>query len=94
MKKLSLKSKLLLGAILMGGTIAGAHAFVNLPNPQDPTYDWVGEPNAPNNPSGTLDDQTIGQALLHFGCSEGETPCANGERVSGEGDEFVTIYFD
>lgn len=93
MKKLNLKSKLLLGAILMGGTVAGAHAFVNLPNPQQQTYDWTGAPNAPNNPGGSLDNQTIGQALLHFGC-EGETNlCATGVATDGVSDD-VTIQFD
>lgn len=91
MKKLSLKSKILLSAILLGGGIAGAQTLVNMPKAADPTYDWTSNANAPQNPSSTLDDKTIEQAMDHFGC-EGEGPvCASGELVSGSGDATATI---
>ncbi|MGO3307509.1 MAG: hypothetical protein ACTILG_12685 [Sphingobacterium sp.] len=93
MKKISLRSKILLGAVLLGGTFAGAHAFVNLPGAQETRYDWTGAPNAPNNPGGTLDNQTEAQASTHFGC-EGETEvCAIGVATDGVGDD-VTIRFN
>lgn len=93
MKKLSLKSKILLGAILLGGTAAGAQIISKLPSAEESTYDWTGAPNAPDNPGGTLDNETITQALEHFGC-EGETKlCATGVATDGVSDD-VTIQFD
>ncbi len=94
MKKLSLKSKILLGAILMGGTVAGAHTISNIPSAQETRYDWVGEDDAPENPGGTLNNQTVSQAIGHFGCSEGDNECAKGTRVSGTGAPNLTIYFE
>ena len=94
MKKLSLKSKILLGAILIGGSMAGAHAFVNSPNPQEPRYDWVGTNNAPDNPNGVLLNATIPTAVQHFGCNQGETECAIGTLFSGNGAPSMTSYLD
>lgn len=84
MKKLRLKSKILLGAIMMGGMAAGAHAFSNLPNPADPTYRWTSSPDAPNHPSEVLDNATAETAKGYFECDgDGET-CATGTLVSGD----------
>lgn len=94
MKKLNLKSKLLLGAILIGGTIAGAHAFVNMPSAQESTYNWEAEDDAPLNPGGTLNNQTVSQAIQHFGCEGDDNLCATGQRVTGTGDLVVEINFD
>lgn len=94
MKKLSLKSKILLGTILMGGTFAGAHAVVNTPDAQESTYNWKAEDNAPQNPGGTLNNQTVSQAIQHFGCEQGNDPCATGSRISGSGPNTVLLEFN
>ncbi|HMR18536.1 MAG TPA: hypothetical protein PKA53_04485 [Sphingobacterium sp.] len=92
MKKLSLKSKLLLSAILMGGMVAGAHTISNLPNPLEETYDWTGEPNAPLHPNGTLDDKTPTEAEEHYGCAGEEEVCAIGVPTSGTGpNAFIRL---
>lgn len=76
MKKLSLKSKVLLGAILMGGTMAGAHAVVNTPDPQEQRYDWNGD--GPDH-TGPLPNATLEEALEAYGCEEvAPEPCAIG----------------
>ena len=93
MKKLSLKSKFLLGAVLMGGTVAGAHTISKVPSAQETRYNWVGEDDAPDNPGGTLNNQTIARALEHFGCDEGENECAKGTVSSGTGADVI-LYFD
>lgn len=93
MKKLSLKSRILLGAILLGGSMAGAHAFVNSPTPQEPRYDWQAESNAPNNPGGKLLNATISDAESHFGCTGGMNLCAEGEPKELGGD-VVFLHFD
>lgn len=94
MKKISLKSKILLGAILIGGSMAGAHAFVNSPNPQEPRYNWEAESNSPLNPGGILLNQTVSEAEDHFGCKGEEKPCATGELESGNGPETVFLRFN
>ena len=94
MKKLSLKSKILLGAILMGGTVAGAHTLSKVPSAQESTYDWQAEPNAPENPGQTLLGKTIEEAADHFGCEGDDNLCATGARVSGTGDKVAEINFD
>lgn len=93
MKKLSLKSKILLGAILIGGSMAGAHAFVNSPNPQEPIYDWTAENNSPQNPGGELPNATITQAKAYFGCEGENNPCAEGKSQE-LGGESVFLQFD
>lgn len=94
MKKLSLKSKILLGTILMGGTFAGAHAVVNTPDAQESTYNWKAEDNAPQNPGGTLNNQTVSQAIQHFGCEGEGNLCATGERQTGTGATIVELEFN
>lgn len=93
MKKLSLKSRILLGAILIGGSMAGAHAFVNSPTPQEPTYDWQAENNSPLNPGGTLLNKTVSEAVDHFGCKGENNPCAIGQPTELGGDEVI-LHFD
>jgi len=93
MKKLSLKSRILLGAILIGGSMAGAHAFVNSPNLDEPIYDWTAENNSPQNPGGVLPNATITQAKAYFGCTEGLNLCAEGEPKE-LGGESVFLHFD
>lgn len=85
MKKLSLKSKILLGAILMGGTFAGAHAVVNTPDAQEERYDWTGTPAAPDNPNQPLSDKTVQEAQRFYGCDGDADICATGTPVSGIG---------
>lgn len=76
MKKLSLKSKFLLGAILMGGMVAGAHEIANMPDAQEQRYDWDGE--GPNH-TGSLPNATLAEALIAYGCEENApTLCATG----------------
>lgn len=76
MKKLSLKSKILLGAILLGGTAAGAQVISKLPSAEEQRYDWNGE--GPNH-SGMLPNSTIEEAVDAFGCQEdAPTLCATG----------------
>lgn len=94
MKKLSLKSRILLGAILIGGSMAGAHAFVNSLDPQEPRYNWEADTNAPNNPGQKLDSATISEAESHFGCLGNENECATGSLVSGNGPTNVILSFD
>ncbi|SMG15716.1 hypothetical protein [Sphingobacterium psychroaquaticum] len=93
MKKLSLKSKLLLGAILMGGTIAGAHTISKVPSANEATYDWASEPNSPKNPGQSLLDRTVDEAVDHFGCEGVTNLCATGTPINPEDDE-VTINFN
>lgn len=91
MKKLSLKSKFLLGAILMGGMVAGAQTISHMSNEDDPKYDWTSTAIAPNHPSSQLPEETEAQAKLHFGCGGEGAVCATGELVSGDGDPTATI---
>lgn len=92
MKKLSLKSRILLGAILIGGSMAGAHAFVNSPNLQESTYNWLSESNAPDHPGSVLLNSTISEAMDHFGCQGEKETCATGSRVSGNGPSTANIF--
>lgn len=85
MRKLSLKSKILLSAILLGGGIAGAQTLVNMPKAADPTYNWKGSSDAPLNPNGNLNNKTTEQAEQHFGCSGAADICATGVPTSGSG---------
>lgn len=92
MKKLSLKSKILLGAILLGGTAAGAQVISKLPKMEEPRYNWTGAPNAPENPGQMLLDTSIADAKEHFGCEGTDQVCATGTLPEGGGS--VTIRFD
>lgn len=82
MRKLSLKSKILLGAILMGGSVAGAHTLVNLPSAQETRFNWDGD--GPNH-SGPLSNATIEEAEIAYGCDGEAAVCAIGERVGNTG---------
>ncbi|WP_185218094.1 hypothetical protein [Sphingobacterium mizutaii] len=90
MKKLSLKSKILLSAILLGGGIAGAQTLVNMPMAADPIYNWKSETDPNNN----LSNQSVANAIDHYGCELGNDPCATGTRVSGTGPNTVTLKFN
>jgi len=94
MKKLSLKSKILLGAIMMGGMVAGAHTISKAPNADEPTYKWTSTPDAPDHPSSTLNNATREVAEDYFACSGEGEPCATGELLTGEGDAIVEIKLD
>lgn len=86
MKKLSLKSKILLGAFLVGGLGAGATEAVKTVSAlQETRYNWTSTSIAPENPSSSLPNQTRAGAIDHFGCENGSQLCASGTRVSGSG---------
>lgn len=91
--KLNLKSKILLGAIMMGGMAAGANTISNLPNPNDEKYDWTGTPEAPDNPGQPLLDRTIEEAQSFYDCDGEGDICATGTPVSGVGPN-VTIHLE
>ena len=74
MKNLSLKSKILLAAIMIGSLGAGATTLANMPDAQDPIYDWVGDgPNGSGSFTGTR-----AEAVEHYGCNNGIQVCAQG----------------
>lgn len=88
MKKLSLKSKILLGAFLVGGLGAGATEVVsNVVNAQQAIYDW--ESNVPGQPN--QQGLTVSQATSFYGCASGNQICAEGTLVEGSGPEEVTL---
>lgn len=68
MKKLNLKSKILLAALLLGSGVAVASTISNLPAVDDPLYFWSEE----------LPAATVEEARNHFGCSSGSVICAYG----------------
>lgn len=94
MKKLSLKSKILLSAILLGGGIAGAHTLSNAPSAQESRYNWKASNDAPENPGQQLNNQTVSQAEDHFGCDGATNLCATGTKVSGSGPTTQIINYD
>ncbi|MEH6308946.1 hypothetical protein H8S90_01355 [Olivibacter sp. SDN3] len=93
MKKLSSKSKILLGAFLLGSSIAVATELANQPNAQETRYDWESTSIAPENPSSSLQNATTQEAIDHYGCENGANVCANGEKVSGPGPDATTLNF-
>ncbi|QNL49788.1 hypothetical protein H8S90_24290 [Olivibacter sp. SDN3] len=95
MKKLSLKSKILLGALLLGSGGATANAINGKVVFQETTYNWT-HFNTDGSPSGLfLLGATISNARTTLGCP-GLTNivCASGERVSGSGPMIATIYYE
>lgn len=95
MKKLSLKSKILLVAFLIGGFGAGAHELAMMSTAQASLYDWESTSIAPEFPNSTLNDATRTQAINHFGCENGADLCVRGEWSGGApGDPVVELNFN
>uniref|UniRef100_F4C138 Uncharacterized protein n=1 Tax=Sphingobacterium sp. (strain 21) TaxID=743722 RepID=F4C138_SPHS2 len=78
MKKLSLKSKILLAALILGGSAAGATEVVNkITQANQETYNWT-HYNQSGNPIGELNDATVQEARDQLGCpGETSTLCAD-----------------
>ena len=93
MKRLSLKSKILLGAFLVSGLAAGAQEIAfQIANADDPLYNWESSSSAPENPDSELLGATEADAIREFGCQGTGQQCAVGQKVSsGEGDDTITL---
>lgn len=94
MKKLNVKSQILLGALLLGAGAAGAHHIATLPAADDTVYNWTRAAGSPEpgemNP---LLNATIEQAEKNYGCSGAGDVCAIGQDPN-EQLPNATIHFN
>lgn len=94
MKKLNLKSQLLLGALLLGASAAGAHHAANLPKASDTLYNWtrVGgmEQSGETDPLPSASRDT---AIQNYGCENGSETCAIGVNPADQND-ILELKFD
>ena len=83
MKKLNLKSQLLLGALLLGAGAAGAHHIATIPADDDTLYNWQRAAGSPEeheiNP---LMNATVEEAQENYGCAGNGETCATGVNPS------------
>ena len=89
MKNLSLKSKILLAAIMVGSLGAGATEIVkSVSNAGEQTYDWI-HYDRNGNVIGNLPGATVDQARDQLGCPGNVTTlCAESQ------DESQKIFYD
>jgi hypothetical protein len=88
------KKGLLAVALITG--IAGAFATkaAHAAKQAAPTYNWTSTSIAPSNPSSMYNGHTIAEAELRFGCVSGTQDCADGDKVSGSGQQKVQLKFN
>lgn len=83
MKKLNVKSQILLGALLLGAGAAGAHHVANLPKADDTLYNWSRAAGSPEeNEINPLMGATVEEAQDNYGCEGDGNTCATGVNPS------------
>lgn len=87
MRRLSLKSKILLSAFLLAAGAAVGHEIALMPTAQEGVYNWTSTSIAPSNPNSTYNGRTRSEAITRFGCENGAQTCATGTKVSGSGPD-------
>lgn len=86
MKKLSLKSKVLLGAFFLASSVAAAQEVVyRMTNLQQPEYNWQRIDGQPTDAF----TGTQSQAETRYGCSGDGADCARGVDPNGELPDVV-----
>ena len=80
MKKVTLKSKILLGAFLLGATGAVGHEISLMPRALEAIYLWDDD-----------EESTVEQAKERYQCFGSGQTCATGELVSGQPTDPASV---